>query len=73
MVAPGSAAPKLGDMLASGLDPIVRLGGLVVVGLGGLVGWQLYRRWRSNSSGSSSKDSTVNVVISDADGGNNAD
>jgi hypothetical protein len=63
VLAPGSVSGALAPMLASSLDPAVRLGGLAAVGL---ATWAVYR-WVFQNSGSSSSDSGSSD--DDGDGG----
>ncbi|WP_363467232.1 hypothetical protein [Halogeometricum borinquense] len=69
VLSPGSVTDTLGPTLASGLDPAIRLGGLVAVGLAGYGGW----KWLTSGSGGggSGGSSTATIVIDDNDGGSN--
>ncbi|RYJ08289.1 hypothetical protein ELS19_17185 [Halogeometricum borinquense] len=71
VLSPGSVTDTLGPTLASGLDPAIRLGGLVAVGLAGYGGWKWLTSGSGGGSGGSSSGSTATIVIDDNDGGSN--
>ncbi len=80
-IAPGSIADNLGGSLAAGLEPAIRLGGVLGVGLGAYAVWRYLNGGSSGSggsggSGSDDSDSDVTVVNRlpeslKSDGGNN--